>query len=426
MYSAVDVLGFAGGMTLGIVQSGLKLVAKRELPGGFGVANCEANRHLLGNDWRAEACDPSEWTIADAEVVFGNPPCSGFSPMTDNKHRGIDSKINQCMWQFTAYASYVKPQIIVMESVRQAYTIGRPLMQRLRAALEKRTGLRYEQYHVMQDALDLGGAARRPRYFMVLSQVPFGVEYPILTRVPRLRDVWEDLRNHPLTWESQPYRRTPTWYAERYRVGQTFDGHQVHKGLPIERALDLYWLAQSNGGWPQGWSIGRVAEKCYDELGRLPDSWEHMIPKLLSKKPRFHMGFASITRWDANKFGRVIMGSALDMVLHPWEPRTITHREAARVMGFPDNWNIWPLRKNAGLRATWGKGVSVQCGRWIGDQVIAALDGHPASFHGHLIGEREWLVEQPKSEILSRSMKLLSSAAQDEIELGSDLDRQPA
>ena len=394
MYRFIACQSFAGGLDLGAVQAGLELVHKVEQQGGFGIPNCDVNRHLLGDKWRWQACDPSEWERPHVEVIMSNPPCSGFSPMTDNRHRGVNSKINGCMWALIAYASYVRPTVLVMESVRQAFTIGRSLMQTLRFKLEERTGLRYDQYHVMQDALELGGAARRPRYFMVLSQVPFGVEYPNVTRYPLLRDVWSDLRGHPLTWERQPYRRPATWWSNRARGDETtFDGHMNHNGLPIRRALDLYAQVESNGGWPAGWSIGRVAEHCYDTMGKLPDSWTHMIPKLLTKKPRFHMGFASITRWDPDKFGRVIMGSALDMVLHPWEPRTITHREAARVMGFPDDWRILPLRRNAGLRATWGKGVSVQCGRWIGEQVVAALDGGPASYRGREIGEREWLVD---------------------------------
>lgn len=76
MYRAIDALGFAGGFTLGMVQAGFELVAKREMPGGFGVANCEANRHLLGNNWRTQISAPEAWEVMPADVVFGNPPCS--------------------------------------------------------------------------------------------------------------------------------------------------------------------------------------------------------------------------------------------------------------------------------------------------------------------------------------------------------------
>lgn len=392
MYTFVACQSFAGGFDLGMVQAGFKLIHKVEQVGGFGVANCEANRHLLGDDWRSQACPPEQWHAPSTDVIAANPPCSGFSPMTDNRHRGMDSKINGCMWALIDYAGRVRPTVLIMESVRQAYTGGRPLMQRLRAKLEELTGLRYDLYHVMQDALELGGAARRPRYFMVLSRVPFGVEYPTVHRYPLLRDVWSDLANHPLTWEAQPYRRPPTFWTEAPRAGcTTFDGHATHRGTPIDRALELMEQVSTNGGWPPGWSIGRVARHAYETMGHLPASWDHMLPKLLSKD--WHMGFASITRWDADRYGRVIMGSALDMVLHPWEPRTITHREAARVMGFPDDWRARPLKGVANLRATWGKGISVQCGRWIGEWTRRSLDGEPGSHTGVELGDRERLVE---------------------------------
>jgi hypothetical protein len=74
---AVDVHGFAGGFTLGMVEAGFELAGKRENKAGFGIPNCEANRHLLGTNWKSEAVDPAEWTVVnDAQVVFGNPPCS--------------------------------------------------------------------------------------------------------------------------------------------------------------------------------------------------------------------------------------------------------------------------------------------------------------------------------------------------------------
>ena len=75
-YRAIDVMGFAGGFTLGMVQAGFELAGKRELSGGFGVANCLANRHLLGHEWEAQATTPDRWeVIKGADVVFGNPPC---------------------------------------------------------------------------------------------------------------------------------------------------------------------------------------------------------------------------------------------------------------------------------------------------------------------------------------------------------------
>jgi DNA (cytosine-5)-methyltransferase 1 len=392
VYRFVACQTFAGGFDLGLVQAGFELVHKVEQRGGFGLANCLGNRHLLGDEWSHQSGDYREWRVPrDVNVVAGNPPCSGFSAMTDRRHRGIDARINSCMHVLMQYAGRVRPQVVVMESVRAAYSTGRPLMTALRAELEEVSGLRYDLYHIFQDALELGGAARRPRYFWVASRVPFGVAYPRV-RTPLLREIWDDLRGHALTWQRQPYRRPPTWWVERERVRRdvVVDGHATHVGLPTRRALDLLELAEHDGGWPAGWHIGKVARHCYERYGRLPRSWSHMTPKLIANE--FHMGYTSMIRWDPDRPARVITGAALDLVLHPWEPRTITHREAARVMGFPDDWRILPLRGVGNLRATWGKGISTQCGRWIGEQARDALDGRPGPVTGRPDGEREWFI----------------------------------
>lgn len=77
--------------------------------------------------------------------------------------------------------------------------------------------------------------------------------------------------------------------------------------------------------------------------------------------------------------------------IHPYENRMFTHREVARIMGFPDDWVIKPIRTEKNLSFGWGKGILVQCGEWIGSWVQAALDGNPGDYQGEPMGEREWL-----------------------------------
>lgn len=76
-YTATDVYGFAGGFTLGMAQAGFQIDGKRELPSGFGITNCDVNRHLLPGSWKAQAAPAAQWeVVANSTVVFGNPPCS--------------------------------------------------------------------------------------------------------------------------------------------------------------------------------------------------------------------------------------------------------------------------------------------------------------------------------------------------------------
>jgi hypothetical protein len=39
----------------------------------------------------------------------------------------------------------------------------------------------------------------------------------------------------------------------------------------------------------------------------------------------------------------------------------------------------------------------VQAARWLGDAVVAALEGQPSGPQGELIGEREWLLDTDKT-----------------------------
>jgi site-specific DNA-cytosine methylase len=204
-FTAIDCQSYAGGFALGVVQAGFKLAGKREQAGAFGVPAMEANRHLLGTEWIAEDGPADTWTPVKVDLLFGNPPCSGFSNRSamvrgklDNgeigrvQYRGVDSVANSCMWDLVGFAAKCDPQIVIFESVQGAYQKGRSLMQALRTDLEKRTGQDWTLYHVLHNVSDLGGAQVRLRYFWVASRIPFGV-LPLHTEPTTVQDRIGDL-----------------------------------------------------------------------------------------------------------------------------------------------------------------------------------------------------------------------------------------
>jgi len=391
-YRAVDVMGFAGGFTLGMVQAGFHLAGKRELNGGFGVANCLANRHLLGNDWHVEVGDATRWTVPSdgVDVVFGNPPCSGFSVMSAKSFRGADSSINHCMWAFADYVIRARPTVAVFESVQQAVnsTDGHALMRRLREHVEEHTNEKWTLHHVRHNAYSVGGPAQRRRYFWLISRIPFGIEEPRPRTVPLLRDVIGDLANLGLSWHPQPYQAPAHPWTEHLRSPSgTVDGHIGLSGVVIQRIEELLRSVY----WGPGEHIAVPVQRHFTLHGYLPPRMAHLTDKLVSRN--FQMGFTTPTRWDGNKAARVVTGGGLQMIIHPWLNRLITHREAARILGFPDDWQILPLRGVSGLQLTWGKGISVACGRWIGTWISRALSGEPGSFAGVPVGDREFNID---------------------------------
>lgn len=393
-YTAVDCQGFAGGFTLGVVQAGFKLIAKREMKGGFGVPNCEANRHLLGDEWQTEAVNPNAWSVpfGGADLVFGNPPCSGFSVLSTKSFRGQDSKINACMWAFAEYAARVRPTIAIFESVQLAFTQGRELMRGLRAKVEELTGEQWTLTHVLHNAYSVGGPAMRKRYFWVVSRVPFGVEEPKYERYPTLRDTIGDLEAQTESWEPRLYSMEPTWYSQQFRsASNEVDGHISIDNPNTRRTRALIDSVE----WNPGEHAQIVTRRYFDEHGDLPPGWEHLVDKL--KGQDFFQGFNTPTMWRPDEWCRVITGAGLLNGVHWSQRRTFTHREAARILGFPDDWLINPIRKVPGLFLTWGKGITVHCGRWIADWARRAIDGEPGSLVGDSIGDREFLINVTNS-----------------------------
>jgi site-specific DNA-cytosine methylase len=143
--------------------------------------------------------------------------------------------------------------------------------------------------------------------------------------------------------------------------------------------------------WNEGEPQSVVVKRIYDAGYELPPVWERRRDYFAGHE--FNMGFHQPARLRRDHTAPVCTGAALDHFVHYAEDRLVTHREVARLMGYPDDWRIEPLQDVKGLRMTWGKGCTVQVGRWIGPWLAASLQGEPGSMIGDLIGDRERLID---------------------------------
>lgn len=384
----VDCQGFAGGMACGAKQAGFTLVGKLERPGGFGVSLMEANRVFLGDAWQTQVGPATSWEPVETDVVVGTPPCSAFSHMTHGMaSHGAASKINDCMWDLFRYAAKVSPAAVVMESVPAAYTQGRELTRELVESLSRKTRLAYRTTHVVQDNYSLGGATRRKRYFLVVSQVPFGVEVPRLDRLPTVGDAIGDLVSLPLTPDPQSYDEPATWYSAhlRSRTG-VVDGHWTKPNKFTRRLADIH----AGAGWDEGEREAEVLNRYYLSHDSLPESYQYETPgktltrdKQLLERGLDPGGFNQTRAWPFNEPGRVISGAGPYMVWNAHAGRLLTNRECARVMGFPDSWVVGMAKTDPKLPGFWGKGTSVHPATWVMDWLNRSLNGEP----GEMVGE---------------------------------------
>jgi site-specific DNA-cytosine methylase len=155
----------------------------------------------------------------------------------------------------------------------------------------------------------------------------------------------------------------------------------------VERVIYM----ANNVKWNPGEAQSIPVQRAYDSGVPLPALWAGQIDKL--KANNWMMGFRQTTRLRHDYIAPACTGSALYDSLHWSENRTLTHREIARLMGYPDDWRISPLKDIKGLSPTWGKGVTVDCAKWLGTHLRSSFDGEPGSDTGVEIGEREHLID---------------------------------
>lgn len=313
----IDLFSGAGGMTLGFVSP--------DFCGGFesvlalDVDAAATATHRLNFGGHAVCADIEEWLktadVPAGDVVVGGPPCQGFSLL--NKRREGDAR--RQLWQ--PYMDVVErsgARAFVIENV--AELLSSPEFQAIAARAD---AMGFDVRARVLVAADYGAPQTRRRALIVGWKRGAGTEpvFPPLpthaapdaaSNLPRWKTVRDALADLPppagveIRDAAPPldlhFGRNPTEKSmRRYRAvppgGNRFD---LQRNAP-DLTPDC-WIRKTTGGT--------------DLFGRL--WWDR--PSVTIR-----------TEFFKPEKGRY---------LHPEQHRPITHREAARLMGFPDSFRF--------------------------------------------------------------------------------------
>ena len=393
-----DCNGLAGFMSLGFIQAGMQMKLRTGTL-DFGNPVAEANRHHLGSGWTAHfSDDSSEWPLLKTDVVLGCPPCSGWSVWSGEANRGPDAKAHEHTRAFIRYAARVAPKVVVYESVQQAFTQGRETMLKYRDMLEELSGKKYDLYHLKENNLQVGGFSYRPRYFWIAVRKGIKFSAPLIEpkELPRIMDVIGDLAEMPFSWEAQPYSGKGTkWVNHLRNKNGKVNGHMGKTNIHAQRVQEVFDII-GNEAWEGNGDLGGALKKAViKNNNKFPQRWTDISERVLRKE--FKLGFSQPYRWKVDHWCNVLTGSALDHVVHPTQPRLITHREAARMQGLPDSWDIASVKDYSSLSAVWGKAVPVQAANYVGTAVFKSLNNDLDENNAVKIGDREFLIDSDKT-----------------------------
>ncbi len=368
---AIDLFCGAGGMSVGFEQAGfdIALAVDRD---GYHSATHERNfpygatlcRSI--SDLTLEQIYGSLGGIREVDLVFGGPPCQGFSTM--GQRDALDPR-NTLVGQFVRIIREVRPKAFVMENVPGMLAGStRAILDDALAQFES-SGYRITRPVRVLDASAFGVPQKRKRLIVLGIRSDCGSE--IVYPGPPIQEaldpptVWEAIADLPKVDEREELFRAND---ALYDCEPLSDYARIMRGRAVN-AGDF--------SHPRVWDSTRctgclrvkhaphaIALYAATPSGTMVPS--HKLPKL---DPA---GIAPTLRAGSDSSH----GSyTAPRPIHPFKPRCITVREAARLHGFPDWFGFYPLKWH-GYRQI-GNAVCPPLAHALGAAILRALRIRP-------------------------------------------------
>jgi uracil-DNA glycosylase family 4 len=329
--TAMGVHIFAGGFTCGIKQAGFEVISHLE-GGNYGVTTAKLNWPSLPI-YVGEESWPLEQYEGKVDFVYCNPPCAIFSSAGISTTRGADYWRNDprvdCWRQCFTVLEKVRPKVWAMESVPQAYTKGKELIDQFTKAAVQ---MGYSVQHILMDAKYTGIPQSRRRFFIICHrpEVPLKLGF--------------------------------NYSKELATIGSCLDT-VIEPGFVVERKRKSPFQKM----YKQCVRLCQPGQKLRDVFDRIaPETPGYSLEPVNGKIPG-RPGFLTYRLDSTTQMGAFIGG----VFLHPTENRLLGVNEMKAICGYPDSFKLAGTPgQHSSLLA---RAVLPTVGNWLGRAVGRAL-----------------------------------------------------
>lgn len=359
----VDLFAGAGGLSLGFEQAGFHIAAAVEYDPIHAATHeynfpecatiCRSVADVDGDYIRAH----SNIGAAEVDVVFGGAPCQGFSMIGK---RALDDPRNRLVYHFVRVVAELKPKWFVFENVR-GLTVGehRRFLEEIIAEFKAKGYKVQEDYQVL-NAVNFGVPQDRQRLFLMGARrgqrLP---EYPSPSHaVPGVNLDLGFTQKTPTVWEA---------------LGDLPEADNY------EELLERDWV-EADFAEPSPYA--KPLRSGTGQSRNLLTSSLRTVHTALSKRrfkatePGETEPVSRFLRLDPDGVCNTIRaGTASDRgaftsprPIHPFSPRCITVREAARLHSYPD-WFRFHVTKWHGFRQV-GNSVPPLLGQAVASKIM--------------------------------------------------------
>lgn len=318
---AIDLFSGAGGMSIGAEQCGIQIryavEAESNAATTFKANHPETN--VLSRDIRTvKIADFVEVDPTQPLIVFGGPPCQGFST-SNQKNRDAENANNWLYREFIRVVRGTRPNWIVFENVKGLIETENGYF--LTAVLAGFKRLGYTTSHFVLNSADYGVPQTRNRLFIVGSRDGISITPPAtLAEKITVRQAIGDL---PTLQNGDAPGLASYSKSARNEFARTMRGRlrKCHNNIVTNNAphiIERYGHIPPGGNWADI-PIGLMEN--YKDVSRC------------------HTGI--YRRLDPDRPSIVIGNFRKNMLIHPWQDRGLSVREAARLQSFPDAFRFY-------------------------------------------------------------------------------------
>lgn len=313
-YIGIDIFSGAGGMSIGAMMAGINVEFAVE--NNIYAAETFEFNHPKSKVFKEDIAKVSLKSILKTTpfILFGGPPCQGFS-QSNTKTRKIDNPNNTLFEEYIRFVKELNPQWVVFENVEGFKKFEKGSV--VKELVNRFNSLGYNTKYNILWASDYGVPQNRNRFFLVANRLGIDFEFP--KPFNKKISVWEAIYDLPTllngdSFEKLPYKNHElNEYTKLMRLGSE-QSYQNYVSRNKDYVIERYKYIKQGQNWE---AIPADLMKNYKEISNT------------------HSGIYK--RLEANKPSVVIANYRKNMLIHPFENRGLSVREAARLQSFPDN-----------------------------------------------------------------------------------------
>ena len=350
----VDFFCGAGGLSLGFIQNGFRVVLANDIEDvcieTYRYNHPELPSHkVVKGDIKDIVDNVGDYLDEEVDIVVGGPPCQGFSEA--NRQRVIDDPRNHLYKYFVKAVENIVPKFVVMENVKGMLKVADQVVEDYQALkIHKNNEVySYSVAYRLLNSVNFSVAQSRERLIYIAVRNDVAAQHNI-TPEDIFKNIEKDYKKNGTFNLEDALKDIKSLEAPRVKNTNEIDDDVTGKKIDanINYNHRNKYLNLINQGREIKYLFNHKARYCsdvnyeiYKRLNPGDDATDEKIVDIMPYAHRNHCFKDKYFKLIPDRPCRTITAHLrmdCHSHIHPYQIRSLTPREAARVQSFPDDY----------------------------------------------------------------------------------------